>query len=222
MLLAHDLFHFSGVVCNVFALLGAEGVTLVDAGLPYSYKRILAQLAALGVAASDVKHILITHADRDHVGSLAALKALTGACVYASRLEAEAMAAGEETRRLRLKPWQQFAFDILRLALAHGQPIAADEIVQEGDVLPIYGGLRVVETPGHTPGHLSFYAAERGVLFAGDSLRSFAGRLRVSSGPNTADEARARESMLRQAALAPALICTGHGPAVRGSAPLRR
>jgi glyoxylase-like metal-dependent hydrolase (beta-lactamase superfamily II) len=124
------------------------------------------------------------------------------------------MAQGRETRRLQLKGWMKWALKLLRPLFVKAAPASADEFIAEGQLLPPLGGLKVLATPGHTPGHISFYAPEAGVLFAGDSLRSLGGRLRVSSGPNTVDEARAVESARRQLTLGAHLICTGHGPAV--------
>lgn len=206
--------HLPGVVANVFVLVDADGLTLVDTGLPYSQRRILSYLHRHGYPPTAVRRILITHADRDHMGSAAALKPLTGACVYASRLEGEAMAQGRETRRLRLAWWQKLVLKIVRPMFVKPRPVCADEFIEDGQTLPVLGGLRVLATPGHTPGHLSFFAPEHGLLFAGDSLRSSGGRVRVSSGPNTHDEAQAAASAWRQFELRPRVICTGHGPAV--------
>lgn len=215
MQIAPDLYQVPGVIANVFVLVDADGVTLVDTGLPYNHRRILAYLAQLGHAPTAVRRILITHADRDHMGGVAALRALTGARVYAGALEGAAMAAGRETRRLRMDPALRLAMWLLnRVLFVAVQPAAADETLADGQVLPIFGGLHVLATPGHTPGHLSFFAPGPGVLFAGDSLRVLGGRLRVSSGPNTADAAAAEASARRQLALNPRLVCTGHGPAL--------
>lgn len=216
MLIAPNIHCVPGVIANVFVLVDPDGLTLVDAGLPYNQRRILAYLQTLGYPPQAVRRILVTHADRDHIGSLAALQARTGARVYASPLEAEALAAGRETRRLRVGAgWRALLWLLGRLLFVKIQPAAADERLAEGQELPVLGGLRVLATPGHTPGHLSFFAAGPGVLFAGDSLRTLGGRLRISAGPNTADEALAQASAQRQFALRPRLICTGHGPAVR-------
>lgn len=204
-----------GVVANVFVILDEDGVTLVDTGLPYNQGRILAYLQQLGQPPSAVRRILVTHADRDHMGSVAALKALTGARVFASPLEGAAMALGQETRRPRMGPALRLALWVLRRTLfVTVRPAAADVALEDGQELPVYGGLRVLATPGHTPGHVSFYAPGPGVLFAGDSLRVLGGRLRVSSGPNTAEPAAAEDSAERQLALQPRLVCAGHGPAL--------
>lgn len=217
MEIVNGIFSVPSVVANVYVLVDDDGLTLIDTGLPYSQRRILRYLEQLGYAPEQVRRILVTHADRDHVGSLAALQVCTGARVLAGRLEGEALAAGRETRRLRLTPWQQRVFRLMRPLFATLHPGRADEVIEDGQLLPILGGLRVLATPGHTPGHLSFFAEQYGVLFAGDSLRVVGGRLRRSHGPNTHDESLARESARRQLALNPRVICAGHGPAVFGA-----
>lgn len=214
MQIAPDLFSVPGVVANVFVLCEPGGVTLVDTGLPYSHTRIVRFLARIGIVPAQVHAILITHADRDHMGSVAALRELTGARVYAGRLEGEAMAAGRETRRLRVSGLDRLALGVLRPLFVKARPAQADQFLEDEQVLPLFGGLRVLATPGHTPGHLSFFSEAHGVLFAGDSLRALGGRLRISDGPNTFDEAQAHASAQRQYALHPRLICCGHGPAV--------
>lgn len=93
-----------------------------------------------------------------------------------------------------------------------------DELIVEGQALPVLGGLQVVETPGHTPGHVSFFSPSAGILFAGDSMVSENTGLRPSRGFNTWDEARALESVRKQAALGAAIVCAGHGPVVTQAA----
>jgi glyoxylase-like metal-dependent hydrolase (beta-lactamase superfamily II) len=92
-----------------------------------------------------------------------------------------------------------------------------DERLADGQVLPVLGGLRVVATPGHTPGHISLYAPAVGVLFVGDSLVSERDGLRPSRGANTWDEAQALESVRLQAALGAHVVCPAHGPVVNNA-----
>jgi glyoxylase-like metal-dependent hydrolase (beta-lactamase superfamily II) len=92
--------------------------------------------------------------------------------------------------------------------------IQVDELLTDGQVLPVLGGLRVVETPGHTPGHISLFAPSLGLLFCGDSIVSGEAGLRGSSGANNWDQAKSDESVRKQAALGASTICSGHGPVV--------
>jgi len=76
----------------------------------------------------------------------------------------------------------------------------------------------VVETPGHTPGHISLFAPSAGVLFPGDSLVSEGDSLVSSSESVAWDGARAIESARAQAALGARIVCPAHGPVVKDAA----
>ncbi|MGA8046509.1 MAG: MBL fold metallo-hydrolase, partial [Dermatophilaceae bacterium] len=161
----------------------------------------------------DLKRIIITHADPDHVGALADLAAASGAQIYASPIEAQPIAAGRASRPL--PSWlARVVVKILRT-----KPARVDQLVDDGQELPIGGGLRVVGTPGHTPGHLSLYVPASGVLFCGDSMEAGRdGRLRRAPGARTWDEEKAIESVETQQALGAEIVCPGHGPVVRPAA----
>ena len=221
MEIAPNVHLIPGITANPYLIVDADGLTLIDAGLPGSDRKILRALAGLGHAPKDLKRILITHADFDHVGGLARLKAATGARVYASAIEAEAIAAGHASRPFRhasrpFKPsnlLRKLVFSITG-HLVKPRPVQVDEILADGQVLPVLGGLRVVETAGHTPGHVSFFAPSAGVLFVGDSLVSEETGLRGSRGANNWDQAKADDAVRKQAALGARLVCPGHGAVV--------
>ena len=84
--------------------------------------------------------------------------------------------------------------------------------------LEVGGGLRVIDTSGHTPGHISFYAPASGVLFCGDSMVSDAQGLHGSRPGLTWDAAKAEAAVKKQAALRPQIVCPGHGPVVTDAA----
>jgi glyoxylase-like metal-dependent hydrolase (beta-lactamase superfamily II) len=205
-------------VANPYLLIDPDGLTLIDAGLPGSHRKILRYLASLGYAPADLKRILITHADFDHVGGLAPLKAATGARVFASPVEAQAMAEGHASRPLKPRSKiTKLLFDLMA-GLFKPAPIQADELLSDGQILPVLGGLRVVETLGHTPGHISLFAPSAGILFCGDSIVSEENGLRGSSGANNWDQTKSDESVRRQAALGAHILCSGHGPVVMDAA----
>lgn len=214
MQIKDNIYTIPGVVCNIYVIVEADGLTLIDTGLPRTQKKTLAYLAGLGKSARDIKRILITHADIDHVGGLAALQKASGARTYAGRIEAEAIAAGRPSRVIRSTGFslRRLMFALLRPFMKVA-PFQVDEIVSDGQSLPVLGGLTVLETPGHTPGHLSYYAAAAGVLFCGDSLVvDGTGQLLPSRPGITWDRAAADASVRRQAALGARIVCSGHGP----------
>ena len=201
-------------VANPYLLIDPDGLTLIDAGLPGSHKKILRYIASLGYAPKDLKRIMITHADYDHVGGLAPLKKATGACVFASPVEAQAMAEGHALRPVKPRRLITRLLFGLMAGLFKPASVQADELLSDGQILPVLGGLRVIETPGHTPGHISLFAPSVGVLFCGDSIVSGEDGLRGSSGANNWDQAKSDASVCKQAALGARILCSGHGPVV--------
>jgi glyoxylase-like metal-dependent hydrolase (beta-lactamase superfamily II) len=205
-------------VANPYLLMDPDGLTLIDAGLPGSHKKVLRYMAGLGHAPAELKRVVITHADYDHIGGLAALKKATGARVYASPFEAQAMAEGHPSRPI--KPRRLVTKLMFGLMAGFFKParIQVDELLSDGQILPMLGGLRVLETPGHTPGHISLFAPSLGILFCGDSIVSGEAGLRGSSGANNWDQAKSDESVRKQAALGARIVCSGHGPVVMDAA----
>jgi glyoxylase-like metal-dependent hydrolase (beta-lactamase superfamily II) len=218
MKITENVYVVPDVVANPYLLSDPDGLTLIDTGVPRSEKKILAYIKGLGKSPRDLKRIILTHSDLDHVGALAALKAATGARTYASKIEAQAIAAGRASRRIKMPfTWRRAAFFFLR-PFIRARPVKVDEILTDGQVLPVLGGLRVVDTAGHTPGHISLYAPASGVLFCGDSIVSDADGLKVSRPALTWDSAKAAESVRTQSALKPSIVCSGHGPVVKEAA----
>ncbi len=206
------------VIANPYLIVDPDGLTLIDTGLPGSDKKILRYIAQRGFAPSDLKRIILTHSDVDHVGGLAALKRASGARVYASSIEAAAIARGEPSRQIRPSRFGRRLFMSLVRRFFRPAPIKADEVLVEGQSLPVLGGLQVLSTPGHTPGHISLYSPSTGILFAGDSIVSRDTGLVGSIPANTWDQGQAAASVRKQTALRPNVVCSGHGPVVKDAA----
>jgi glyoxylase-like metal-dependent hydrolase (beta-lactamase superfamily II) len=214
MKIASNVHIIPGVTAHPYLLVDSDGLTLIDTGIPGSANKILRYITRAGYSRRDLNRILLTHADYDHAGSLAALKKATGARVYASLYEARAVATGQFPRSLKtenifLKPVFALAERLGRISPAH-----VDEHLSDGQVLPVLDGLFVVDTRGHTPGHLSFFAPSVGILFSGDSILSVKDRLVGSRGSVTWDQGKADAAVLKQLALRARIVCSGHGAVV--------
>jgi glyoxylase-like metal-dependent hydrolase (beta-lactamase superfamily II) len=193
---------------NTYLCVDEDGLTLIDTGTPGRHVSILDAVTNIGFLSSDLVRILVTHADFDHAGSAATLQAETGAAVYAGPRTAELLRRGKAPKHL---PWllQFLADNFLGYTAV---PAAAIKSCNDGDVLPVLGGLQVLFTPGHSPDHHSFFSPTAGVLFTGDALITSGNRLQSSRKRITADEGAARRSAIRLLQLSPAVIASGHGP----------
>ena len=219
MQIIENVFIIPGVMANPYILVDADGLTLIDTGLPHSEKKILAYIAGLGRSAHDLKRIILTHSDLDHVGSLSALQKASGARTYASRIESDYIAQGKPSRQVR-----QTGFSLMRLMISltrpffKATPFRVDEILSDGQTLPVLGGLQVVDTAGHTPGHISLFAPALGILFCGDSMVNDEQGIHGSRAGLTWNDAKAREAEKKQAALKPKIVCSGHRPVIMDAA----
>jgi glyoxylase-like metal-dependent hydrolase (beta-lactamase superfamily II) len=214
-----NVFLIDGVIANPYLIVDSDGLTLIDTGLPRSEKKILAFVAGLGKSPQDLKRIIITHADLDHVGGLTALHKACGARTFASEIEAEAIAAGKPSRDIKRSgfSFRRLMFSVLG-PFMKPKPFRVDELLSDGQTLQILGGLQVLATPGHTPGHISLYAPGAGIIFCGDSMVSTKDGLHGSRPGLTWDDSQARESERKQAALGASIVCSGHGPVVMDAA----
>jgi glyoxylase-like metal-dependent hydrolase (beta-lactamase superfamily II) len=159
---------------NTFAFVDDDGqVTLVDAGTRFAPKRILAGLRHMGVRAEDVTRIVATHAHGDHVGGLARLRASTGASVAVHQQDAGYVRDGKAPPLDRTTLGGRL---IRRNFGSTATPV--DEELTDGQVVDVGGGLRVVHTPGHTPGHVSLLHERTAVLITGDSIWNMRSRMR--------------------------------------------
>jgi len=188
------------------------GNTLIDAGLPGQAEAIGAALADTGIGVRDLKRIIFTHQDLDHVGSGAALVRQSGAMVFAH--PADAPHIDGSIRLLKPSPEMLEQRPQMREVLERLEPVGVDEYLGDGALLDLAGGTRVIFTPGHTPGHLSLYLERPKVLVAGDALTAEGGHLNGPNPPLTLDVRAAVRSVRRLADLEIDTIVCYHGGVV--------
>ncbi len=151
---------------NCYFVKETDGITLVDTGLPGSGDDILACARVFG---GEINRILLTHAHLDHIGSLDDLAMKLGTVdVVISRRDARLL-----VKDLSLDPGEP---QTKIKGSTPGAKTKPTHFVEDGE---LYGSLRVIATPGHTPGHMAFLDERDNSLIAGDALCGI-GNLRVT------------------------------------------
>jgi hydroxyacylglutathione hydrolase len=180
------------------------GDVLVDAGTKRSGGRILRQIEGHTVNA----HAL-THAHADHQGASKEVCERRGVPLWCGTADVETMEQGlpEPDNAMAKASWRLFT----------GPPHPVARQLGEGDEV---AGFSVLDTPGHTPGHVAYWRKSDRTLILGDvvfGLNPATGVAGLYEPPDafTPDPPRNRESIRRAAALEPALVCFGHGPPLR-------
>jgi glyoxylase-like metal-dependent hydrolase (beta-lactamase superfamily II) len=187
-----------------------HGLTLVDTALPGQIDLIEIALKQEGFSPEEIKKIVITHQDMDHVGCLHALKERTRATVYA--YVDEVLYIDGTLTPIKFPTAERLAQNPnMAEKMKHYKPLPVDEAVQDGHVLEKSAGAVVVATPGHTPGHMSLYLPRTKTLIAGDALTSDSGALNGPLERATPDMGLAMESVRKLAELDVESIVCYHG-----------
>jgi glyoxylase-like metal-dependent hydrolase (beta-lactamase superfamily II) len=159
---------------HAYLLDDGSALTLIDTLYDDDANVVLTELGRLGRKPADLKHIILTHGHKSHLGGLAALKKASAATVCSHAWEVDVIAGRREATRVSPVPRKPLSVYKLQLGLALGlgkhNSCEVDRQIKAGDRV---GPLEVVETPGHTPGSLSFWWPERRALFAGDVIATW-------------------------------------------------
>ena len=208
MKLAEGLYRIDGVRGANAYLVGTDnGLLVVDTGFSGNADRIVAAVHGIGCEPGDVRTIVLTHSDPDHIGSLARLKGLTGAKVAIHADDAAALAG--RGRGKRPKGLLGVVFRAIA-PFVRIPPVDADIVLHDGDSV---AGFTVMHTPGHTAGSITL--SRDGIVFSGDALLSDSkGQARPPVKMLCADYEQALASAETIRALGYRILLPGHGEPV--------
>jgi len=206
---------------NAYLLTG-EDLSLVDTGMPGEEAKVIRGIEKIGRKPEDIRHILITHAHMDHMGSLAALKKASGAKVIASNKEADYVKGAKRTWTMGREGFGgklfKAALFVMETFVFKYEPTEVDIPCQEGETIDCFGGIQVVASPGHSPGSLSYYQKDKKILFTGDALSNMSGELRLPPRMGCADYHEALKSVEGIADLDFETCLFGHGDPLKSEA----
>lgn len=156
---------------NFYVLRDSKGLYLIDSGFVGGVKCLWRALREKGWGHEKIAGIILTHGHLDHILNVGQLAKETGAWIAAPRLDA-AQYQGQQ----KYQGWAR----VTGILEATGRPVLGfrkftpDRLLDDGDMLDVWDGLRAVHLPGHTAGHTGFYCEERKLLFSADLFASYA------------------------------------------------
>lgn len=185
-----------------------EMAILVDTGYPGQIQKFQDAMEQAGVPFAKLGKIVLTHQDIDHIGSLPNLlqEALHKLEVLAHEVEKPYIQG--EKRLIKITPEVLANLDKIfppdtpeemrkafRATFENPPKAPVDTTIADGEELPYSGGVIVIDTPGHTPGHISLYHTRSKTLIAGDALVVIDGHLHGSVPQHTVDPEQALQSI---------------------------
>jgi glyoxylase-like metal-dependent hydrolase (beta-lactamase superfamily II) len=162
---------------------------LIDCGYPDSMSKLENAMQKYGLSLSQLTKIIITHHDHDHMG---ALKDITQEYpqieVLCSKEQAPYITGKRKSLRLQQAediqntlPEDKKEYGIqFQKVISSVKKVDEVSIIDSGEILPYCGGIEVVDTKGHMPGHISLYVKQEKTLISGDALVNEGGKLRMA------------------------------------------
>ncbi|PFR51364.1 MBL fold metallo-hydrolase [Bacillus cereus] len=196
---------FQEFVIHPILLWDDEMAVLIDTGFPGQFEDIQVEMERVGVSFDKLKVVILTHQDIDHIGSLPNLleNGVSDIKVYAHELD---------------KPYIEGDLPLLKeVHVKNPQKGKVSDTVIDGQELPYCGGILILHTPGHTPGHISLYLKQSKILVAGDSMYSVNGVLGGVHAPTALNIMEAQQSLKKYLNLDIESVVCYHGGLSKGN-----
>lgn len=199
-------FEFNDMIDSIYPVILEDDkeMILIDCGYPNFLGLIEESASKNNIDLNRLTKLIITHHDFDHMGSALALKQKYPNIKIVASSKDEKYINGKE-KSLRLKQAESI-FDSLpeeqkewalnfQKTLESVDNVDVDIVLNDGDTFECCGGIEIIETPGHMPGHISIYIRESRILISGDAFVIENNKLDIANPQYTLDMKQARESI---------------------------
>ncbi|ASD23612.1 MBL fold metallo-hydrolase [Cryobacterium sp. LW097] len=195
-----------------------EGVTVIDAGLAGQWRDLLAELTGMGRTLSDVKGVILTHGDGDHVGFAERLRRDHGVPVYVHPGDAARAKGGPKPangrQSMKLGATLGFAAYSLRKGGMRTTYLTETVDANDGDTLDLPGAPRIIGLPGHSEGSIAIHVPIADAVFVGDGLTTrhvLTGKTGPQPAPFTDEPEQAIASLRAILPTGATWVLPGHG-----------
>jgi glyoxylase-like metal-dependent hydrolase (beta-lactamase superfamily II) len=221
MQIATGLHRIGSDTVNSYLVVDGDGVTIIDAGLPRYWGLLNRELARLGLTLDDVRALVLTHGDTDHIGFAARLYREKGIQAYlhpadADRARLKVKKPNRGWGPVKAGPLAGFLWYSARQGGLRARPAEGLQPAEDGQVLDVPGAPRIIHVPGHTPGSVAVHVPAVDALFIGDTMTTrnvLTGVTGPKPAPFTLEPAQAVASLDRLGEIDATWVLPGHGPA---------
>lgn len=219
MRLTSSLHRLGERMVGVYLLEESGSVTVVDAGVPGYYDELPRELSAMGRTLEDISALVLTHGHSDHIGFAERLRTEQGVPVSVHELDA-ALALGQADNPAagmgdrKLGSLLGFLLWSARRGALRMKNLTDVSTFGDGATLDVPGALKVIRTPGHTPGSVVLQASDHDALLVGDAFSTYSVTRGVSGpqiAPFSADPDEAVASLSRLEDIEAGWVLPGHG-----------
>jgi glyoxylase-like metal-dependent hydrolase (beta-lactamase superfamily II) len=195
-----------------------DGVTVIDAGLAGHWRELLAELNSMGRSIDDVRGVILTHGDSDHVGFAERIRRDHGVPVYVHPADAERAKGGPKPANakhaMKLSATAGFFAYSLRKGGLRTTPLTEVRDARDGETLDLPGEPRIISMPGHSPGSIAVHVPLVDAVFVGDALTTrhvLTGRAGAQPAPFTDEPDEAIASLKALLPTGAKWVLPGHG-----------
>jgi glyoxylase-like metal-dependent hydrolase (beta-lactamase superfamily II) len=226
MQLAKGLHRIGSDIVNSYLVVEGDGVTIIDSGLPRYWNLLNRELERLGMSLDNVRALILTHGDTDHIGFAGRLSREKGIPAYlhpadADRARLQVKKPNSGWGPVKIGPLAGFMLYSARQGGLRIPPAGELLPVEDGQVLDVPGKPRIIHTPGHTPGSITVHVPGVDAVFIGDTMTTrnvLTGVTGPKPAPFTLQPEQALASLDQVKDVDATWMLPGHGPAWDGGA----
>jgi glyoxylase-like metal-dependent hydrolase (beta-lactamase superfamily II) len=218
MEIAPSLHRVGNDIVAAYLVATPTGVTVIDAGLAGLWHELLAELKSMNRTLDDIRGVILTHGDGDHVGFAERLRRDHGVPVYVHSDDASRAKGGPKPKNakqeMRFGPMLGFIVYTMRKGGLRTTWLSDVVEIGDGQILDLPGSPRIIGLPGHSAGSIAVFVPEVDAVFVGDGLTTrhvLTGRKGPAPAPFTDDPEEAIASLRALVTTKARWVLPGHG-----------